>query len=154
MGIRRGTKLALVGVFGATLAWWVRAGERLRQFEFVESILEFPVVSRIVAEYGVVLDWSVGVVVGVVVADVVGYLGARNTDRDVKLSSTLGVGKGLVAVATGVLALVNHDAVFAELTRRAPDVAAFIRNSLGGEAAFCFAVGVWAGAVVGEVARL
>lgn len=153
MGIRRGTKLALVGVFGATLAWWFRVGERLRQYEFVESILDFPVISRIIAEYGAVLDWSVGVVVGVVVADVVGYLGARNTDRDVKLSSTLGVGKGVVAVAAGVLALVNHDVVFAELTRRAPDVAEFVRNYLGATA-FCFAVGVWAGAVVGEVARL
>ena len=154
MGIVRGTKLAFVGVVGATLAWRVGAGERLRQYELIEALLELPIIAPLIAEYSVLLDWSVGVFVGVVAADVLGYLRARDTKRSVELSSTLGVGKGTAAVIAGVLGLVYDDAIFAELSRRAPEIAAFVQAYLGGKAGFCFAVGIWVGAVFAEVVRL
>ncbi|UPV75671.1 hypothetical protein M0R89_06300 [Halorussus limi] len=154
MGLLRGTKLALAGIVGAALAWWAGIGTQLRQYEVVRAALELPVIESIVGRYAVVLDWSVGVFVGVVVADLFGYLGARNSNRNVELSSTLGVGKGTSAVVAGVVALSFADPIFAEFARRTPELAAFVRTYLGGKAGFSFALGIWVGAVVAEVVRL
>ncbi|WP_135853312.1 hypothetical protein [Halorussus salinus] len=153
MGILRGTKLAFVGVVGAALAWWFGVGPMLREYEVVEAALRLPVIARLVEEYAALLDWSVGVFVAVVVADLFGYLGARNTNRNVELSSTLGVGKGASAVVAGVVVLAFEEPLFAEFARRAPEVTDFVRTYLG-EAGFCFALGIWAGAVVADVIRL
>lgn len=154
MGIVRGTKLAFVGGVGAALAWWFELGAELRQYELVREALELPVAEALVAEYGVVLDWSAGVFVGVVVADLLGTLEARGRNPNVAPSSTLGVGKGVVAVAAGALALTFSDRIFAELARNAPEIAGFVRTVPGGKAGFCFALGVWVGAVVADLIRL
>jgi len=152
MGLLRGTKLALVGAFGAALARLADAGETVRQYEIVETALELPALRALVSEHAALLDWSVGAFVGVVAIDLLGTIGAR--DRDVTVSSTLGVGKGVAAVGAGVVGLIYHESLFAAFARRAPDAAEFVRTYLGGEAAFCFAVGLWIGAVAADAARL
>jgi hypothetical protein len=154
MGIVRGTKLALVGAVGAVLAWWFRLGAELRQYEHVREALELPLIEALVAEHGVVLDWSVGVFVGVVVADLFGHLRRRDGNRSVEPSSTLGVGKGAAAAVAGSLALTFDDRIFAELSRIAPEVAAFVLTVPGGKAGVCFALGIWVGAVVADLIRL
>lgn len=154
MGLLRGTKLALVGVVGAAIAWWYEVGETLRRYEVVETALGLPMVRNLVAEHGVVLDWSVGVFAGVVVADLYGYLGRRTDGRNVRAGSTLGVGKGVTAVAAGVVALAFDDRIFAEVARHAPEIATFVETYLGGTAVFCFALGIWVGVLVGEAVRL
>lgn len=150
MGVLRGTRLALVGVVGAVLAWWYDVGATLRRYEVVETALELPILRDVVAQHGVVLDWSVGVFVGVVVADLFGTVVART----VRPGWTLGVGKGTTAVAAGVLALAFDDPIFAEFARRAPEVAEFVQLYLGGKTGFCFALGIWLGVLVGETVRL
>jgi len=152
MGLLRGTKLALAGALGAALARWFDAGAAVREYDATEVALELPALRALVSEHAALLDWSIGAFVGVVAIDLLGTIGARN--RDVTVSSTLGVGKGVAAVGAGVVGLIYHDPLFAAFARRAPDAAAFVRTYLGGEAAFCFAVGLWVGAVVADAARL
>jgi energy-converting hydrogenase Eha subunit E len=152
MGLLRGTKLALAGAFGAALAWWFDVGAALRRYDAIETALERPALRGLVAEHAALLGWAAGAFVAVVAVDLLGTIGARN--RDETVSSTLGVGKGVAAVGVGLLALAYDDALFAAFARRVPDAAEFVRTSLGGEAAFCFAVGLWVGAVVADAARL
>ncbi|WP_168216062.1 hypothetical protein [Halorussus marinus] len=152
MGLFRGTKLAVVGALGAVIGWWIDAEGTVRQYESVEWLLERPALRGVVFEHAALVDWSVGAFVAVVAIDLLGTIGARN--RDETVSSTLGVGKGVVAVGAAVLGASYADALFGALVRRAPAAAELVRTSLGGEAAFGFAVGLWIGAVVADEARL
>ncbi|UPW01747.1 hypothetical protein M0R88_06495 [Halorussus gelatinilyticus] len=65
----------------------------------------------------------------------------------------MGVGKGASAVVAGVVVLAFDEPLFAELARRAPEITGFVRTYFG-VAGFCFALGIWAGAVVADVIRL
>lgn len=153
MPVLRGSKLALVGAVGAALAWAFEVGVALRSYEIVRQALQLPIIRDLIREHAALLDWSVGAFVGVVAADLLGSLRARRTRRDVGFSSTLGVGKGTAAVAAGAVGLAYVDTLFAELVRHAPELGEFLRTYLG-EAAVCFGVGIWVGAVVAEAARL
>jgi urease accessory protein UreF len=152
MGVLRATELALVGLVGAAVAWWYEVGAMLRQYPEVEAALDLPLVAGLVAEHGIVLDWSAGAFVAIVAADLVASL-RRDGDGAIRLGPTLGVGTGLTAVVAGVVALAFDGAILAAFAEYAPEVAAVVRQSLG-EAGFCFALGVWVGAVVAELVGL